>query len=217
MFCSSVLNNEINVSFWQLAVGDLMGVSQPTVCCIIRRVTRAIALLSREEVVFPDTAAERAATMRDFHELANFPGVVGAIDCTHVAIQSPGGENGELYRNRKGYFSLNVQAVVNSKLLFQNIVARWYGSVHDATIFINSSIYARFQTEQARIGYLLGDAGYPCSHYLLTPLITPRTQAEQNYNYAHIRTRNPVERAFGVLKRRFPCLKLGLRIKVNCV
>ena len=30
-----------------------------------------------------------------------FPGVIGAIDCTHVTIQSPGGDDAELYRNKK--------------------------------------------------------------------------------------------------------------------
>ena len=50
--------------------------------------------------------------------------------------------------------------------------------------------------------------------YLLTPLGTT-TAAERRYNYSQIRSKNPVERTFGVLKRLFPCLKLGLRIKVK--
>ncbi|XP_037731259.1 uncharacterized protein LOC119561849 [Drosophila subpulchrella] len=41
--------------------------------------------------------------------IAKFPNVLGAIDCTHVRIQSPGGDNGELFRNRKLYFSLSVR------------------------------------------------------------------------------------------------------------
>ena len=35
------------------------------------------------------------------------------------------------------------------------------------------------------------------------------------YNAAHIQTRNTVERAFGVMKRRFPCVKYGLRIELS--
>jgi len=152
--------------------------------------------------------------MHDFHLLAGFPGVLGVIDCTHVAIQSPGGNNAELYRNRKGYFSLNVQCVANANLLFENVVARWYGSAHDATIFSNSRLCARFQSGEIHDSYLLGDAGYPCRQYLLTPLAATGTNAEHRYNYSQIRTRNPIERAFGVLKRRFPCLRMGLRVRV---
>jgi hypothetical protein len=54
---------------------------------------------------------------------------VDAIDCTHIKIPSPGRENAELFRNRKGYFSINVQAVYGPNLDILNIVARWPGSI----------------------------------------------------------------------------------------
>lgn len=210
-----MLNFQIVCYNLQIAVADLAGVSKSTACRIIKRTTRAIAQLSQHDVKFPTSQEDRATTMRDFYSVAQFPAVIGAIDCTHVAVQSPGGLNSELFRNRKGYFSLNVQAVVNSRLVFENIVSRWYGSAHDATIFNSSKLYAEFETGVITNGYLLGDAGYPCKPYLLTPLATPISRAEQNYNCAQIKTRNCVERAFGVLKRRFPCLRMGLRVKVN--
>ncbi|XP_044764246.1 putative nuclease HARBI1 isoform X2 [Coccinella septempunctata] len=54
--------------------------------------------------------------------------------------------------------------------------------------------------------YLLGDSGYACKPFLFTPVLNPGTEAERRYNQAHIKTRNCIERCFGVLKRRFPCL-----------
>ena len=33
----------------------------------------------------------------DFCRICAFPSVVGAIDCTHIKIQCPGGENAELF------------------------------------------------------------------------------------------------------------------------
>ncbi|KAF0721306.1 putative nuclease HARBI1, partial [Aphis craccivora] len=33
-------------------------------------------------------------------------------DCTHIGIQNPGGINGDVFRNRKGWFSLNVQYMI---------------------------------------------------------------------------------------------------------
>lgn len=59
--------------------------------------------------------------MRDFYKIANFPGVTGCIDCTNVRIKSPGGDEAEVFRNRKGVFSVNVQA----SSLFANARGRW--------------------------------------------------------------------------------------------
>ncbi|KAH7961883.1 hypothetical protein HPB52_013099 [Rhipicephalus sanguineus] len=52
--------------------------------------------------------------MEEFYRIANFPGVTGCIDCTHVKIKSPGGDDAEVFRCRKGYFSINVQDPENA-------------------------------------------------------------------------------------------------------
>lgn len=49
----------------------------------------------------------------------------------------------------------------------------------------------------------------------MTPLLTPTTVGEQRYNENHIRTRNTIERLFGVLKKRFPILAYGCRLKLE--
>lgn len=71
-----------------------------------------------------------------------------------------GGPNAEYFRNRKGYFSLNVQVVGDADLRIRNIVARWSGSTHDQTIFNNSSIKAQFEGNEFGNSIMLGDSGY---------------------------------------------------------
>jgi len=200
----------------QINVGDLVGISKATSSLVVRKVTRAVARLAPDVLSFPSTRAQQAEVMRGFYAIAKFPGVLGAIDCTHIPLQSPGGDQAELFRNRKGYFSLNVQAVASHDLRFINIVSKWHGSTHDATIFSNSRLCHRFESGEFGRCFLLGDGGYPAKSYLLTPLASPATESQQRYKNAHIVTRNVVERAFGVLKRRFPCLRHGLRVKVSC-
>lgn len=45
-----------------------------------------------------------------FREVAGFPGVLGCIDCTHVAIVTPWVQE-DAYKNHHGFYSLNVQMV----------------------------------------------------------------------------------------------------------
>ena len=52
-------------------------------------------------------------------------------------------------------------------------------------------------------GILLGDGGYPCLPYLLTPYSEPGTEAEEAFNGALNSTRARIEMVFGQLKSRF--------------
>jgi len=54
----------------------------------------------------------------------------------------------------------------------------------------------------------LGD-GYPVQSYLMTPSRTTETRAQKLYNESLIRTRNTIERVFGIWKSQFPVLALG--------
>ena len=111
---------------FQLACGDLCEISQPSASRIIKRVSESIARLHNEYINFPQGPAARK-TKLEFWRISRFPGVLGTIDCTHIKIPCPGGRTAELYRNRKGYFSINVQAVCGPNLEIEHVVARWPG------------------------------------------------------------------------------------------
>ena len=68
------------------------------------------------------------------------PMCAGAIDGTHIPIMAPK-ENHLVYVNRKGCHSIIMQAVVDSGYIFRDVVIGWPGSVHDARVLSNSSIY----------------------------------------------------------------------------
>ena len=58
----------------------------------------------------------------------------------------------------------------------------------------------------------MGDTGYALRPWLMTPYLNPQTRGERNFNSSLKRTRVIVEQMFGQMKRRFPCLAIGLRI-----
>lgn len=87
--------------------------------------------------------------------------------------------------------------------------------MHDSTIFNDSALCALLEEGHFAGDYLLGDKGYASKSYLLTPFLNPNTPSEVAYNHAHAVTRNVIERCFGVLKRRFPVLSLGIRLAMN--
>ena len=113
--------------------------------------------------------------------------------------------------------SLNVQVICNANLEIIDIVARWPGSSHDSTIFNACFRKAMFEDKRYGNSLLLGDRGYPILTYLMTPIENPQRREEILFNESQIRTRNCVERLFGVWKRRFPALALGIRFKLKNV
>ncbi|XP_066585454.1 putative nuclease HARBI1 [Prorops nasuta] len=194
-------------------VADFANISAMSAYRIVHEVSKAIADLLPNYIRLPRTDQEIMKTMKNNFSIAGMVRVIGAMDCVHVKIESYGGDDAELFRNRKGYMSINVQCMVNSDLEILDIVARWPGSTHDSTIFQNSRLKQRFDNLEFRNGAILGDRGYGNHRYLLTPLADPQTPAEFLYNESHIRTRCMVERCFGIWKRTFPVLRIGSRFQ----
>lgn len=200
-------------SFLQV-LGDFVGIDKSTASRIIYKVCRAIAGMHREYIKMPATEEQMQHNSQQFFNISRFPKCIGALDCTHVKIISPGGEEPEIYRNRKSFFSMNVQAICDASCKFEDIVCRWPGSAHDSNIFNNSRIRENFEIATYKTFLIVGDSGYGIRPFLITPLNNPATPVEHLFNEAQIRTRNPIERCFGIWKRRFPILAFGIRLKL---
>ena len=145
-----------------------------------------------------------------------FKDCIGALDGSHINVSVI--ENlASTFRNRKGFLSQNVLGVVDFRMVFTFILAGWEGSAHDSRVSADALIKGlRIPAGK----YYLGDAGYALKRYCLTPYRGVRyhlkewrkgnhrpTNKEELFNLRHSSLRNVIERAFGVLKKRFPILR----------
>ncbi|OWZ09122.1 Nuclease HARBI1 [Phytophthora megakarya] len=74
-----------------------------------------------------------------FSELCGIPHIVGCIDGSHIPIARPR-ENGDMYFNRKCWYSAVLQAVVDWRGRFCNLDCKWPRRVHNSRVFRNSKL-----------------------------------------------------------------------------
>ena len=119
---------------------NAFGVAPSTVSAIVKRVTCAVSkYLGNTYIKHPATEQEVQTSVVGFFARTGFPQCIGAVGGTHISLQKPT-DNPSTFINRKGYYSLNVQACVDYRYCFFDVVIKWPGSVHDARVFSNSAI-----------------------------------------------------------------------------
>ncbi|KAK0139210.1 putative nuclease HARBI1 [Merluccius polli] len=129
---------------FQRELADRSGMSQGALSRAIAAVLNGIIRISARYIRFPYDAVNQVHIKAQFAEIAGFPNVIGAIDCTHIAIKAPS-EGEYAHVNRKHFHSLNVQIICDAQMRLTNIVARWPGSTHDSFVLTNSSVGNRLE------------------------------------------------------------------------
>lgn len=188
----------------------LQEISQPSISKAVRDVTLALNDINilRKYIHFPRTQQERKLIVDRFFNKFGFPGVLGCIDTTHVALVQPN-EYEEWFFNSKHYHSRNVQIICDSQLNILSVDASFGGSTSDAEIWENGPIvtHLRHLHRTAEFVWLLGDSAYPDQPYLLTPIANAEVgSAEEHYNGIHSKATNTVVQCISVLKARWRCL-----------
>ena len=143
---------------------------------------------------------------------------LGAIDGTHIAIEPPMKAATDYY-NYKKFHSIIMLATVNSHMKFTYINIGAPGRCNDASVFNRSNLAQIIKHEDYATHYmminntrvqshLIADSAFGLSSTLLKPYPERPNMPDAHslFNYRLSRCRSTVERAFGLLKRRFRCL-----------
>ena len=94
-------------------IGDRFDVSKSTLWLAVKETVSAIARLSLTQIRWP-TVQQMNESERAYRRRSGFPGIIGAVDGSFIPIKAPL-ENPESYYNGKGFYSIILQGVANSK------------------------------------------------------------------------------------------------------
>lgn len=165
----------------------------------------------------------------DFDKKANFPNCLGAIDGKHIRIRSPA-NSGSLFYNYKGYNSIVLLAITDSKYRFIYVDIGAYGNESDSTIFHNSKLYDLLMKGSLPIpiskplsGFqepvpfvFVGDEAFSISNNVMRPYSGKHLTVKQRiFNYRLSRARRYVECAFGILANKWRVFHRPLNVSID--
>ncbi|XP_049446958.1 putative nuclease HARBI1 [Epinephelus fuscoguttatus] len=150
------------------------------------------------------TECEKLATSAALRAMCGIDGIIGAIDGCHIKLQRPPIRGGD-YLNRKRYYSVVLQGMVDGRGTFRDIFVGAPGRVHDSRILRKSAFIVRWGEKMGRY-MLLGNSTYISRKYPF--IVTPKrgdgalTIQDQQRNTQICKGRVVVEQAFGRWNRR---------------
>ncbi|KAL1349288.1 hypothetical protein AAHE18_07G145900 [Arachis hypogaea] len=139
---------------------------------------------------------------------------IGAIDGIYDLEWAPASKQ-TAFRERKILITQNILAVCDLDMLYTFIYSGWEGTTNDSRVLIevfssNANMYQFYLVNSGfpnMLGYL---ALYHKERYHLRDFSDGRRARgkQELFNYRHSSLRNVTEKCFGVLKAKFPILKL---------
>ncbi|XP_067131312.1 putative nuclease HARBI1 [Centruroides vittatus] len=170
--------DKVQLTLWLLgnreayrSVSDRFGVSKSTLYHVVQTTCTALSELAPQFIKWP-SGEQVQEIMQSFHNKSGFPGVVGAIDGTHIEIPAPQ-THAVAYVNCHGYHSIILKAVCNNSVLFISCHACECGCVHDAEVYAHSTLSGKIAREaEAMFPHdfdIVGDGAYLINKQLMKP------------------------------------------------
>ena len=116
--------------------------------------------------------------MNAFQEFCGLPGVVGAIDGTHIHIRKPYVGPKDYFYFKTSWYTIQMQAVVDRSKRFLDLSIGMPGSMHDYRVLRRLALYQQLESgtlfdEGINVDgftpYLLGNTGYLLKQWIMIP------------------------------------------------
>lgn len=220
---------KIYVTIWYLAnqetfrqLSDRFGIALSTAYEVIREMTSFLVRESSKYIKWPKPE-EYPGISNEFEKFAGIKGIIGAIDGCHIRIRKPQQCPMDYY-NRKKYYSVLIQGVVDHTKKFIDVSCGEPGSMHDWRVLQRTKLYENAEERNIfRDFFLLGDSAYKNNEWIVTPFkdFGNLSDQQKNFNYLHSKSRITVENAFGLLKGKFRKLfsfdNFNIEFIINCI
>ncbi|KAJ8672373.1 hypothetical protein QAD02_003632 [Eretmocerus hayati] len=209
-------------------------IGRTTLYEFIPDVCRAISETLRPRYMrFPSNNQEWDAIAQGFWDKYQIPNCVGALDGKHFRIRQPA-HSGASFWNWKRFYSVNVMAVCDSDGYFMWVSAGALGSLNDSTVFRNTNLGAALYQDDLPIinqrsrlpntdvnltRFLIADGGFPLERFMLRPFPTVRPMPLERriFNIRLGTARRVIERAFGILTKKFRCFENPLDFNLETI
>uniref|UniRef100_A0A4W5QYD8 C2H2-type domain-containing protein n=1 Tax=Hucho hucho TaxID=62062 RepID=A0A4W5QYD8_9TELE len=195
---------------------DDLGLSSCSIAHVRMMITQTINALSDPQLVgqfvaFPQDASQLQHNQARFKAIAGFPSVAGVIGTTFRSSSVLNATYNKEFKNFPGdpIILIDTHVVFDAHCKVLYVVQK---SV-DQEILSEGGL-KQIEGLLALAGYhLLGDSGYPCRQWLLTPYLHPLPGPQLNYNRALKKTRGVMRKGISQMKRRFPILQADIQLK----
>ena len=180
----------------------------------VRAFTSVVVSRLGHIIRFPTKTKDLQLCAKTMEDRSGIPGIIGAVDGSHIAVHPGKGENGGFW-NYKHYYSVILSAVVDPRGYFMCVDCGFPGKMHDAGALRISKLWTHHPAWFSNAGFsIYGDAAYPLRPWLLTGFRNrDKTTDQKNFNTQGSRARVIVELAFGKLKGQWACLSKGLETR----
>jgi len=178
--------------------------------------TTMIAINKVEVLKFPtdEEELERIAAQFSHPSHGVFQNIVGAIDGLIIKTRKPTIQecsSPKSYMNRKGTYGVLCLGVSDINGKFLSFSCNWSGSTHDSYAYGTTSLFKKFENDPSfeipEKYHLIGDEAFTNTNRMLVPWGGRGLPVgKDSFNYHLSRCRCSIERAFGMLVKRFGVL-----------
>lgn len=209
---------EVYLFLWYLSsqmtfvqISDMFRVSRSAAYNVVVRVSTWIVSIGHEFITWPEGEELNRVEFGFYHKNL-IAGIIGAIDCTHFQIKRPH-ENYAQYKKKSKFYSLILQAVVDTDLMFRDIHCGEPGSMDNRSVLAKSQLYNEAMQSHNEMfpnnTFIIGSSAYPNTQWLVAPYPDNGLLGDQQIAFNDIQssTRKVVGQAFAMLQQRFQRIK----------